>query len=61
MDTGVRGILRPWLKQIFFSKSINFLVACTRLYKPLCRSVGPSVGKRLLGARDLWQSALFFI
>jgi len=28
----------------FFSM-IYFLVACTRLYKPLCRSVGRSVGR----------------
>mgnify|MGYP001796165720 CR=1 FL=1 len=35
-----------------------FLVACTRLYKPLCRSVGPSVRRCLRGARDLWRSAL---
>ena len=33
-----------------------FLVACTRLYKPLCQSVGPSVAVH--EARDLWQSAL---
>ena len=24
---------------------LQFLVACTRLYKPLCRSVGQSVGR----------------
>ena len=50
-----------------------FLVACTRLYKPLCRSVSPSVGRsvrRLVRpsvrrsiavhkARNLWRSALF--
>ena len=46
-----------------------FLVACTRLYKPLCRSVGLSVtlyfffAKRLIVSRvrDLWRSALFSI
>ena len=36
---------------------IDLLVACTRLYKPLCRSVGPSVAVH--EARDLWRSALF--
>ena len=28
-----------------------FLVACTRLYKPLCRSVGPSVRLSLIARR----------
>ena len=49
----------------------SFLVACTRLYKPLCWSVGRlvglsvgwsvgrSVGNWLLGARNIWRSALF--
>jgi len=52
----------------------SFLVACTRLYKPLCRSVrrsvGPSVRRSVtlyfffekwlieLRVRDLWRSAL---
>ena len=27
-----------------FKQLLKFLVACTRLYNPLCRSVGPSVG-----------------
>ena len=50
-----------------------FLVACTRLYKPLCRSVGRSVGRSFAHAllfffakwlivsrmRYLWRSALF--
>ena len=27
----------------FFETSVHFLVACTRLYKALCRSVSPSV------------------
>ena len=47
----------------------SFLVAYTRHYKPLCRSVGPpvrrsagpSVRRWLLGARDLRQSALLTI
>ena len=51
----------------FSRRNIHFLVVCTRLYKPLCRSVcrsvGLSVGRSVcrwrLGARDLWQSALF--
>ena len=44
--------------------SINllvFLVACTQLYKPLCLLVGPSVGRCLLRARDLWRSALLLL
>ena len=48
-----------------------FLVACTRLYRPLCRSVRRSVGPSVtlyfffakwlieLRVRDLWRSALF--
>ena len=42
----------------------RFLVACTRLYTPLCRSVGRSVGQsvgRLVGrsvGRSLTRSAL---
>ena len=48
---------------------ISFLVACTRLYKPLCPSVGLSVNWSVclsvcrwgLGARDLWQLALFLL
>ena len=47
----------------------QFLVACTHLYKPLCwlvgwfirQSVGRLVGCWLLGASNLWQSALFMI
>ena len=41
-----------------------FLVACTRLYKPFCRSVGRLVGRSVgrsvavHDARDLWRSAL---
>ena len=29
--------------EMFLYSFLLFLVACTRLYKPLCRSVGPSV------------------
>jgi len=56
-------ILRS-VNRLNFRKSsmVYFLVACTRLYKPLCRSVGRSVCRSVrrwrLGARDLWRSAL---
>ena len=36
-----------------------FLVACTRLYKPLCPLVCLSVCRWRLGACDLWRLALF--
>ena len=44
-------------------KDLRFLVACTQLYKPLCRLVGPLVGPSVAvhEARDLWQSALLFL
>ena len=46
-----------------FDQFVRFLVACTRLYKPLCRSVRPSVGPSVAvhKARDLWRSALFWL
>ena len=41
-DVGAYGFRRGGFQEL------GFLVACTRLYKPLCRSVG----------HDLWRSAL---
>ena len=41
-DVGAYGFRRGGFQEL------GFLVACTRLYKPLCRSVG----------HNLWQSAL---
>ena len=46
----------------FFGCNLAFLVACTRLCKPLCWSVHWSIRRSVaaLGARNLWRSALFF-
>ena len=58
------AIILPKTKLLFIPTihSLMFLVACTQLYKPLCWLVGVSVGlsvrRWMLGARDLWQSAL---
>ena len=57
----------PWQEQvtkllalllIFYRKALS-VCACTWLIKPLCPSVGRSVCRWLLGARDLRRSALF--
>ena len=37
-------LLVSYLCTVNETKKMQFLVACTRLYNPLCRSVGPSVG-----------------
>ena len=45
-----------WLCPRLWTEILSFLVACTRLYKPLCPSVRRSVAVH--DARDLWRSAL---
>ena len=42
----------------YFFLFLSFLVACTRLYKSLCRSVGRSVGRSV--RRSVGHTLLFF-
>ena len=70
-----RPTMRPTDEQLDNHIPSYFLVACTRLYKPLCRlvswsvgrfvrwSVGPSVRRSVAahGTRDLWRSALLVL
>ena len=56
--------LNSFIHRVLDEEVSYFLVACTRLYKPLCRSVGPSVRRSVRRsvavheARDLSRSAL---
>ena len=57
------GRLSQFLTFLTFSSdfsffSLVFLVACTRLYKSLCRSVGPSVGRSV--RRSVGHTLLLF-
>ena len=55
-DLSNAAALQQWTS-INCNTCSRFFVACTRLYKPLCRSVGQSVGPSL-NARSTWLMAI---
>ena len=65
IDVCLLNTLLLWYTCCTYIKGYDtlFLVACTRLYKPLCWLVGWLVGRSVAvhDARNLWRSTLFFL